>query len=165
MNRMPRLTLALATLALAVVSTKVPAQSDPYGKLIGTWSVDSMNGVNDVGMPKSQTLTLSHEGTAAIRVLAVTVDSTGRSTLDLLCSGASKGATRDIGSGEIARCTFRPTPDSVVYTLVIRKNGQTIASEQGRLVVSRSGSQLRDEYYAPMPSGQPGHYRHIYTKK
>jgi hypothetical protein len=159
----PRSLLFIALL-VAAASGNASAQSDPYARLIGTWSVDSMNGAADVGLPKSQTLTFTRSG-AIVGVAATTDDGQGPSTLFLNCSSATKGATRDLGSGETARCTFRPTADSVLYTLVISKNGQTTTSENGRLVVSPSGHQLRDEYDATAKAGQPGHYRHIYSKK
>jgi hypothetical protein len=164
---MPRLMFSVVStgiFALASVTGRSRVQSDPYAKLIGTWSIDSMNGSGDLGLPKSQTVAFTRSG-AIVRVAATTDDGQGPSTLLLDCSSATHGATRDLGSGQIARCRFRPTADSVMYTLVIRKNGQTIASEHGRLVVSPSGDQLRDEYDATTKSGQPGHYRHVYSKK
>jgi hypothetical protein len=158
----PRFLVVVAL--LAAVCANASAQSDPYAKLIGTWSIDSMNGTAYVGQAKTQTVAFRRSG-AIVHVAAITDDGQGPTTLLLSCSAATHGAARDLGSGEIARCTFRPAADSILYTLLISKNGETIATERGRLVVSPSGDILRDEYDATAKSGQPGHYRYVYSKK
>jgi hypothetical protein len=158
----PRFLLVVAL--LAVVSGNASAQSDPYAKLIGTWSIDSMNGTSYFGQTKTQTVAFKRSG-AIVRIAATTDDGQGPSTLLLSCSAATHGATRDLGSGEIARCTLRPAADSIIYSLLISKNGLTIATEHGRLVVSPSGDVLRDEYDATTTAGEPGHYRYVYSKK
>jgi hypothetical protein len=181
-------TLTLAVMgALAAVAAAVrsPGQSDPYAKLIGTWAVDSMNGVDDNGLPQSQTIAFARSGTV-IHITLTTDDGTGPTSLVVNCSPATGGASRDLGSGQSARCTLHPSADSIMYTLEVRKSGQIIASEHGRLVVSNAGTTLRDDYDATRgakvvatPSGTAlrddsdgavgsaglGHYRHVYRKQ
>jgi hypothetical protein len=178
----------LGALAASVASARSPGQSDPYAKLIGTWAVDAMAGVDDYGLPQSQTIAFSRSGTV-IRVTLTTDDGTGPTSLVVNCSPASGGATRDLGSGQSARCTLHPLADSILYALEVRKNSQIIASEHGRLVVSNAGTTLRDDYESTRgakvvatPSGtalrdnpdgtvgavgsaELGHYRHVYRKQ
>ena len=180
------LTLAvMGALAAAVAAARSPGQSDPYAKLIGTWAVDSMNGVDDNGLTRSQTIAFSRSG-AVIHVTLTTDDGTGPISLVVNCSPTTAGAIRDLGSGQSARCTLHPSADSILYTLEVRKSGQIIASERGRLVVSNAGTTLRDDYDATRgakvvatpsgaalrndsdrtaASGEVGHYRHVYRKQ
>jgi hypothetical protein len=181
-------TLTLATIgALAAVAAaaRSSSQSDPYSKLIGTWAVDSMNGADDYGVPKSQTIAFSRSGTV-IHVTLTIDDGTGPTSLVVNCSAATGGAARNLGGGQSARCSLHPLADSIMYTLEVRKDSQIIASERGRLVVSNAGTTLRDDYDATRgakvvatPSGaalrdnpfgavgaaQLGHYRHVYRKQ
>lgn len=180
------LTLAvMGALAAAAATARSRGQSDPYAKLIGTWAVDSMNGADDNGLPISQTIAFSRSGTV-IHVTLTIDDGTGPTSLMVNCSAATRGATRDLGSGQSARCRLRPLADSIMYTLEVRKSTQIIASEHGRLVVSNAGTTLRDDYDATRgakvvatPSGtalrdnspgavgaaELGHYRHVYRKQ
>jgi hypothetical protein len=176
--------VVVGVLSLAVGMGRAHAQTDPYAKLIGTWAVDSMNGVDDNGLPKTQTIAFSRSG-SVLHVTLTTDDGNGPTTLVVDCSAAAVGATRDLCSGQSARCTLHPSADSIMYTLVVRKSGEIIASERGRLVVSQSGTRLRDDYDATRAklvlspsgatllgdydttggSGQLGHHRHVYSKK
>lgn len=162
---MARRTLSLCVvgvLALAT-STRSRAQSDPYAKLIGTWSIDSMTGAGEGPLPKSETVAFSRSK-PILRVTAISDEGQGPATTVFDCSSARRGTSRDLGDGQSARCTLHPTADSILYTLVIRKKGRITGTEHGRLVVSKSGSVLRDEYDETVGSGPPMHRRHIYSK-
>jgi hypothetical protein len=154
------LTLAFALVSVAAVGSRLTAQSDPYAKLIGTWVMDSTNGADDHGLPKSEQLVFSRSG-AALRISATTYAGQGPSTSGFNClpaPGASNGM-----EGQLMRCTIRATPDSVVYALDAVDGAKTSPVERGRLVVLPSGL-LRDQYDG-VSSTPPTHHRHIYHKQ
>ena len=175
---------AIAAIAAAAAALPSADQGDPYAKLIGTWAVDSMNGVDDAKQPRNQTIAFARAG-PVIRVTLTTDDGTGPTSLVVNCSPAAGGARRNLGSGQSARCGLHPVADSILYTLEVRKGSQIIASEHGRLVVFSGGTMLRDDYESTRgatvvatPSGaavrdapgavgsaELGHYRHVYSKQ
>jgi hypothetical protein len=154
------LTLALAALVSFFAASRLTAQSDPYAKLIGTWVMDSTNGADDRGLPKSEQLVFSRVG-AGLRITATTDQGKGPSTSGFNCLAG--GAMTDLGKGQSMRCTIKTSPDSVMYALDMIANGKTSPVERGRLVVLPSGL-LRDQYDG-VSSTPPTHHRHIYHKK
>lgn len=153
------LTLVLAFVSVAAAGSRLTAQSDPYAKLIGTWVMDSTNGADDRGLPKSEQLVFSRVGTG-LRISATSDVGKGPSTSGFNCSAG--GTTADLGEGRSMRCTIHASPDSVMYALDMIANGKTSPVERGRLVVLPSGL-LRDQYDG-VSSTPPTHHRHIYHK-
>jgi hypothetical protein len=149
-------------LALAVPGQQLTAQPAVYAKLSGTWVMDSTNGPDDHGLPKSETLEFSTAG-PALRIAATEDDGKGpgKSTFD--CT--AKGATGDMGAGMTSRCTVHAYADSVVYAVDILKAGKVVAGERGRLVVYGGGTSLRDQYDATDGAGPATHHRHHYIKQ
>ena len=146
-----------------------PAQSNPYSKLIGTWVMDSTNGVDDKGLPKSEKLVFSRAG-SALRITATEDDGAGPSTSTFNCPAAPAADTTRMGPSMDAVCTIRPTADSVMYSIDmidksksdVVQHWKAIPTERGRLVVQSNGL-LRDQYDA-MTDTPPTHHRHIYHK-
>jgi hypothetical protein len=151
--------------ALALVSAgagdHLPTQSSPYAKLIGTWVMDSTNGVDDKGLPSSEKLVFSVTR-STLRISATTDEGHGPWTSAFDCHDGS-GAITDVGNGQSTKCVTRPTPDSVMYSLDMIDNGKTVPAEHGRLVVQPNGL-LRDQYDELSESGPATHHRHIYHK-
>jgi hypothetical protein len=150
-------------LSWGIAGGRVAAQSDAYAKLVGTWVMDSTNGPDDKGLPKSETLKFSRVG-KALRIAATTDEGTGASSSAFDCLTAAGGGTADVGNGVLTHCLPHPYADSVVYAIDVTKGGQIVATERGRLVVSGGGKTLRDEYDATSGAGAATHHRHIYTK-
>jgi hypothetical protein len=161
---------AIALVAIAIIAGQLPAQSNarakaqsgPPAKLMGKWVMDSTNGPGDHGLPKSETLVFSPEPNA-FHLMVTEDDGQGPSTSNLECSPG--GATTALSETEVMLCTIHVTADSVLYSLDALKNGQTVSTERGRLVVSPSGRVLRDQYDATTGSAAPTHHRHIYEKQ
>jgi hypothetical protein len=150
------------TLALAVSGSPVTAQQGAYAKLAGTWVMDSTTGPDDHGLPKSETLVFSTEG-PALRIAATEDNGKGPGTSTFDCT--AKAATGTAGPGVTTRCTVHPYADSVVYAVDVLKDGKVVAGERGRLVVSPSGTTLRDQYDATSGAGPATHHRHHYVKQ
>jgi hypothetical protein len=154
------LTLVLAALVSVVAgASHLTAQSNPYAKLIGTWVMDSTNGADDKGLPKTEQLVFTRAG-AGIRITATSDQGKGPSTSGFNCLAG--GAMTDLGKSQSMRCTIQTTPDSVMYALDLVDGAKTSPVERGRLVVLPSGL-LRDQYDA-VSSTPPTHHRHIYHK-
>lgn len=151
-------------LPLALASGRLTAQSSVYAKLVGTWVMDSTNGVDDHGLPKSETLVFSRVGTS-LRIAATTDDGSGPGSSAFSCVTAAGGGTTDAGNGVLTHCMPHPYADSVVYAIDVTKGGQIVATEHGRLVVSGGGKTLRDEYDATSGTGAATHHRHVYSKQ
>jgi len=162
---MDRRSLALsiaAVVSLAASAGRAAAQSNPYAKLIGKWVMDTTNGPDDKGLPKSETLVFSRIS-GGIRITATEDDGQGPSTSGFNCLAPPSGGLNDQGKGQSIRCTVRPTADSVMYALdAIDSAKKTTPIERGRLVVQSNGL-LRDQYDA-MTDTPPTHHRHIYRK-
>ena len=153
--------VAVAVASLAAAAPRPTAQSDPFAKLIGTWVMDSTNGPDDKGLPKSEKLVFSRVG-AALRITATEDNGQGPSTSGFNCLPAP-GSSTDLGKGQSMRCTIRTTPDSVMYALdLVDSAKKTSPVERGRLVVLKSGL-LRDQYDAVSESPAT-HHRHIYHR-
>jgi len=152
----------IGTLALMVMANPLSAQSAPPPKLMGTWVMDTTNGPDDHGLPKSETLVFA-PAPNGFRLTATTDDGQGPGTSTFTC--ATGGATTDAGGGQSLHCTLRITADSVLYALDLLKGGKTIPTERGRLIVAASGTMLRDQFDALSESGAPTHHRHIYAKQ
>jgi len=150
-------------LSLAIAGRRVAAQS-VYSKLAGTWVMDSTNGPDDKGLPKSETLAFSRVG-KSLRISATTDEGTGAGTSAFDCVTDAGGGTTDAGNGVLTHCVPHAYADSVVYAVDVTKAGQIVATERGRLVLSAGGTTLRDEYDATSGGGAATHHRHIYTKK
>ena len=137
------------------------APPGPYGKLIGTWVMDSTNGPDDNGLPKSEILVFARAA-AGLRITATEDDGQGAGTSAFDCA-TGRGQTTS-ASGTSTQCTLRPMGDSVLYALDIRHGDSTIATERGRLVVLAAGHVLRDQYDATEGSRPATHHRHIYSR-
>jgi hypothetical protein len=147
--------------ALWALLSQPGAQPNPLPKLMGTWVMDSTNGPGDRGLPKSETLVFVPQGNG-FRLTATTDQGHGPSTSTFDCTPS--GATTALTETEVMLCTIHVMADSVLYTLDVLQNGQTLSAERGRLVVSPSGRALRDQYDATTGSHAPIHHRHIYEK-
>ncbi len=159
-SRMLGLCIA-ALVSLAAAGSRPATQSDPYAKLIGTWVMDTTNGTDDKGLPKSETLVFSHVG-AGLRISATTDEGKGASTSAFDCLPAPGAGKTDLGDGKSMRCTIQTTPDSVAYSLNMIDNGKITPTEKGRIVVQPNGL-LRDQY-AALSGWTPTLHRHIYHK-
>jgi hypothetical protein len=160
-RRLTIMTVA-GTLALAVAGGRLNAQPGVYARLAGTWVMDSANGPDDHGLPKSETLVFSTVG-PALRIAATTDDGKGPEKSAFDCT--AKGGTADAGAGTSTRCSAHPYADSVVYAVDVLQGGKAAAGEHGRLVVLAGGKTLRDEYDATSGTGPSTHHRHLYTKQ
>jgi hypothetical protein len=162
---MDRRSLALCLalfIALDAVGGCAAAQPDQYTKLIGTWVMDTTNGPDDNGLPKSEKLVLSRKA-AGLRITASEDDGQGASTSAFNCQGSPAGGITDLGKGQSMKCTVHPIADSVMYALdVINGTKKASPVERGWLVVQSNGL-LRDEYDAFGGSAST-HHRHIYHK-
>ena len=155
MTRRLAIMVVAGTLALAVSSRRLAAQPGVYAKLAGTWVMDSTNGPDDHGLPKSETLVFSNAG-QALQIAATTDDGKGPGKSAFECT--TKGAAADAGGGASTHCTVHPYADSVVYAIDILQGGKVVAGERGRLVVSGAGKSLRDEYDATSGTGPSTHH-------
>jgi hypothetical protein len=153
--------IAALVLLPAGAASRVSARSSPYSKLVGTWVMDSTNGPDDNGLPKSETLVFAVVG-STLRITATADEGNGSSTSIFKCHSGS-GAANDLGKGMSAVCTLRNTPDSVMYDLVVSDSGKAVSSEKGRLVVRPDGL-LRDQYEAISGTSPATQHRHIYRK-
>ena len=116
MTRRLAIMAVAGTLVLAVSGGRLAAQPGVYAKLAGTWVMDSTNGPDDHGLPKSETLVFSSVG-PALRIGATTDDGKGPEKSAFDCT--AKGAMADAGGGASTRCTANPHADSVVYAVDI----------------------------------------------
>jgi len=129
----------------------------------GTWVMDTTNGPDDHGLPKSETLSFAPAATG-FRLSVVEDDGKGPSNSAFDCSTADSGAATAMGSGASMRCSVRTTPDSTFYALDMVAGGKIQPVERGRLVVIGEG-RMRDEYDSMDPAGKPnGHHRHMYGR-
>lgn len=164
MDRRALALFAAGVLSLTALSNRLTAQSGAYAKLVGAWVMDSTNGPDDNGLPKSETLVFSWAG-KSLRIAATTDEGTGAGTSAFDCMTTAAGGTTDVGGGVSTHCTPHAYADSVVYAVEVRKGGQVVATEHGRLVISGKGKTLRDEYDATSGGGAPTHHRHVYTRQ
>jgi hypothetical protein len=149
-------------LALAVHGQRLSAQPPVYARLSGTWVMDSTNGPDDHGLPKSETLVFSTAG-PALQIAATEDDGKGPDKSAFSCT--PKGSTADLGGGLSARCTVHPFADSTLYAVDVLQGGKVVSGERGRLVPLAGGKRLRDEYDASSGTAPATHHRHIYTKQ
>ena len=145
-----------------VVGGPLSAQSAPLAKLMGTWVMDTTNGPDDHGLPKSETLVFAPTANG-FRLTATTDDGQGPGTSTFACT--TDGATTDVGGGRSMHCAVRLMSDSVLYALDAVKDGKTTPVERGRLIAAPSGHVLRDQYDALSEPNGPTHHRHIYAKQ
>lgn len=151
----------IAIVALAAAGNPLHAQATTLAKLMGRWSMDTTNGADDRGLPKSETLVFAPLPTG-FRITATTDDGHGPATSTFDC--APSGGTTPLGPTDVMLCTIRVVGDSVLYTLDDLKNAQSVSTERGRLVVSSSTHTLRDEYDATVGSHKPTRHRHVYVR-
>jgi hypothetical protein len=151
-------------ITLAVVATAGPlsAQTSAPAKLMGSWVMDTTNGSDDHGLPKSESLVFSLQPNG-FHLVATEDDGKGPGTSTFDC--APGGASTTLSPTQVMLCTIHLTADSVLYTLDVLNNGQTVSTERGRLVVSQSGQMLRDQYDATSGSARATHHRHVYVKQ
>ncbi len=147
--------------ALPLAAHRLPAQA-VYAKLSGTWVMDSTNGPDDHGLPKSETLEFSMSG-PALRIAATEDDGKGPHKSAFSCT--TRGSTADLGGGLSARCTVHPFADSTLYAVDVIQGGKVVSGERGRIVPLPGGKRLRDEYDATSGTAPATHHRHIYTKQ
>jgi hypothetical protein len=150
---------SIGAVVLVVAADRLSAQTAP-AQLMGKWVMDTTNGADDQGLPKSETLVFSRTA-SGFRITSTTDEGQGASTSGFDCAPA--GATTDLGGGQSMRCTIQITGDSVGYALDLLKGGKTIPTERGRLVVASTGHSLRDQYDALQAPKPPTHHRHIYS--
>src|SRR5215469_10584674 len=142
-----RLLVMHGTLALALFASagRLGAQASPPAKLMGKWVMDTTNGSDDHGLPKSETLVFSPQANG-FHLIATTDDGQGPGTSTFDC--APGGASTTLSPTQVLLCTIHLMPDSVLYTVDVLTNGQTVSTERGRLVLAPSGQMLRDQYDA-----------------
>jgi hypothetical protein len=150
------------TLTAVATAGHLSAQASAPAKLMGKWVMDTTNGSDDHGLPKSETLVFSPQ-TGGFHLVATEDDGQGPGTSTFDC--APSGASTTLSPTQVALCTIHVTGDSVLYTVDVLNNGQTVATERGRLVVSPSGQMLRDQYDATAGSAKATHHRHMYVKQ
>jgi hypothetical protein len=162
---MPYRTLARRAaimLAIVAIAGPVSAQPSPPTKLMGKWVMDTTNGADDHGLPKSERLEFSPQP-GGFHLIATTDDGQGPGTSTFDC--APGGASTTLSPTQVMLCTIHLTADSVLYTVDVLDNGQTVSTERGRLVISPSGETLRDQYDAASGSKKATHHRHVYVKQ
>lgn len=152
----------LTIVVLAAAPHPLHAQANPLARLMGRWAMDSTNGVDDHGLPKSETLVFAAQPTG-FRITATEDDGQGPVTSTFDC--APGGGTTQLGPTEVMLCTIRVVGDSVLYTVDDLKNGQSASTERGRLVVGGSNRTLRDEYEASLGSHKATRHRHVYERQ
>jgi hypothetical protein len=151
--------LLSSSVVVAISPARALAQTD-YSRLKGTWVMDTTNGPDDHGLPKSETLVFAPTANG-FRLTSTEDDGQGPQTSNFDCTAA--GAQTTSGSSTV-QCTVHPMRDSVGYAVDVRQNGKVVATERGRLIVASSGRTMRDEYDAS-DGGKPAtHHRHIYSK-
>jgi len=150
-------------LLLVLGAHAVAAQANAYRRIAGTWVMDSTNGPDDHGLPKSETLVFATTP-QGVRITATEDDGKGPATSSFNCASVNGSAASAKGNASSTTCTVRATADSVAYALDVRNKGALVATERGRLVVSADGESLRDEYDATDGPKPATHHRHIYNK-
>ena len=159
--RLPSLTILTAFAALVAGGAPLGAQA--YSRLTGTWVMDSTNGPDDHGLPKSETLTFT-PAAHGFDLTATEDDGQGPQTSKFSCV-STPSPSGSAGAESATECRLQPMRDSVRYMVDVRQNGKVVATERGRLVVSADGKQLRDQYDATEGTGAATHHRHIYNKQ
>jgi len=153
---------------LGVTAVRLSAQTGDYRRVVGTWVMDSTNGPDDHGLPKSEKLvitTTTRGIQTGIQILVTEDDGSGPSTSTLDCRSALAPAPAPSASGSAVQCAVSTAGDSVMYAVKSFQNGDLVAAEQGRLVVLSGGRWMRDEYDAVEAGGRPAtHHRHVYRK-
>jgi len=162
MTRRLAIMVVAGLLALALPGQRLAAQPPAYARLSGTWVMDSTNGPDDHGLPKSEALVFSTAG-PALQIAATEDDGKGPDKSAFSCT--PKGSTADLGGGVSARCTVRAFADSTLYAVDVLQGGKVVSGERGRLVPLPGGKRLRDEYDATSSTAPATHHRHIYTKQ
>ncbi len=150
------------SLTFIATAGHLSAQTNAPAKLMGKWVMDTTNGSDDHGLPKSETLVFSPQ-TGGFHLVATEDNGQGPGASTFDC--APGGASTTLSPTEVALCTIHLTADSVLYTVDVLNNGQTVSTERGRLVVSPSGQMLRDQYDATAGSAKATHHRHVYAKQ
>jgi hypothetical protein len=164
MDRRTLTLVAASALMLTAPFGLLSAQSDYTAKLMGTWVMDSTNGPGDHGLPKSETLVFSR-GASGFTITSTSDEGKAPSTGSFDCMTAGAGTATAGSSGTSVRCTIRVTSDSVIYAIDAIKDGKVTPVERGRLVVSSTGRDLRDEYNTNGGTSSASHHRHIYDKR
>jgi len=154
--------LVVSLFVLGVGADQLSSQPAAYQKLVGTWVMDSTNGTDDHGLPKSEKLVISTTATG-IQIVATEDAGQGPGTSTIDCK--SKPIAAPSGTGSSTQCSVRVVGDSVLYALDIRNNGTVVAGERGRLVVRSDGHTMRDQYNATEDTKPATHHRHIYSKQ
>jgi len=142
-----------------LAATKAPTA--PSAKLMGKWVMDTTNGADDHGLPKTETLVFAPLNNG-FHLTATADDGQGPATSTFDC--APGGASTTLGANQVMLCTIHLTGDSLLYTVDVLNNGETVSTERGRLVLSASGQTLRDQYDATSGSAKATHHRHVYAK-
>jgi hypothetical protein len=158
--------VACGVVLLLCTAVRLSGQTGDYGRVVGTWVMDSTNGPDDHGLPKSEKLVITTTTRAiqsGIQIVVTEDDGRGPSTSTLDCRSARAPAPST--SGSATQCTVSTAGDSLMYQVMSFSNGDLVAAEQGRLVVLSGGRWMRDEYDAVEGGGKPAtHHRHIYRK-
>jgi hypothetical protein len=149
-------------LSLFSLAGRLWGQPSPPAKLMGKWVMDTTNGSDDHGLPKSETLVFSTQANG-FHLIATTDDGQGPGTSAFDC--APGGAPTTLSPTQVLLCTIHLTADSVLYMVDVLNNGQTVSTERGRLVVSSSGRSLRDQFDATAGSAKATHHRHVYERQ
>ena len=153
---------AAIVLAFAATAGALLAQTSGQAKLMGTWVMDTTNGSDDHGLPKSETLVFSPQANG-FHLVSTEDDGQGPGTSNFDC--APGGASTTLSPTQVLLCTIHLMPDSVLYTVDVLDSGKTVSTERGRLVLSASGQMLRDQYDATTGAKKATHHRHIYVKQ